>query len=117
MNEHLHQVALMQWAAIYSAQHPEISLLFAIPNGGKRNISVAKKLKAEGLKPGVPDLFLPVAKKGFHGLFIEMKAATGSTSKLQKEWISELIKQRYKVVVCKGWEVAMNEIKSYLEEI
>ena len=64
MSEHQEQKALIQWARLNQQRFPELDLLFAIPNGGLRNIRVARKLKSEGVKPGVSDLFLPVARKG-----------------------------------------------------
>jgi hypothetical protein len=75
--EHTEQVNLMQWWALACRGFgiPE-QLLFAIPNGGQRNIIVASKLKAEGVRAGVPDLFLAFPKKDAAGLFIEMKKPT-----------------------------------------
>lgn len=113
--EHEEQVALFSWANIYSARHPCLKKMFAIPNGGKRHIGVAKKLKSEGVKPGVPDLFLPHAANGFNGLFIEMKAVGGALRKSQKEVIAGLIEENYKVSVCYGVESAINEIEKYLK--
>ena len=84
MTEHDEQAALFQWAELMAAQIPELRLMFAIPNGGHRHIGVARKLKAEGVKPGVPDIFLPVARNKFHGLFIEMKFGRGRLTKEQK---------------------------------
>ena len=57
--------------------YPEVVLLFHIPNGGRRDTAEAANLKKQGVKPGVPDLFLPVARGGYHGLFIEMKRRDG----------------------------------------
>jgi hypothetical protein len=80
--EHILQVECLKW---FYYQYPKYSnLIFAIPNGGQRNIVVAKKLKEEGVKPGVPDLFLPVPNNGFCGLFIEMKSEKGILSNNQK---------------------------------
>lgn len=56
-SEHQEAVAFMQWTAIAARRDPRIGLIFAIPNGGKRNVIVARKMKAEGVKPGVPDYF------------------------------------------------------------
>jgi hypothetical protein len=72
-SEHDEQVNLFHWADIMSPQYPELALLHAIPNGGKRNINVARKLKEEGQKAGVPDICLPVPRGEYHGLYIEMK--------------------------------------------
>ena len=114
--EHTEQVSLMQWwqLACHGFGVPE-PLLFAIPNGGQRNVIVASKLKAEGVRAGVPDLFLAVARHGGHGLFIEMKKAKGGqTSDKQDAMIAALDAQGYYTVVSHGWESAKRSIESYL---
>lgn len=114
-SEHAEQVMLINWAKALSGPHPELALLHAIPNGGDRNTIVAGKLKAEGVKRGVPDLFLPVARHGFHGLYIEMKRQTGGVlSQHQVWWIKELRNQGYMVEVCKGFNHAADVIRDYL---
>lgn len=114
--EHREQVALFVWAEMSSAAHPELKLLFAIPNGGQRHPAVAKKLKAEGVKPGIPDTLLPVARGGYHGLFVEMKAEGGRESKHQKEKRQALTEQGYKSVVCWGFDEARKAIMEYLQQ-
>jgi hypothetical protein len=89
--------------------------LFSIPNGGKRNKIVAAKLKREGVKAGIPDLMLPYARGGWHGLFIEMKRIKGgSVSKIQGERIAFLRGQNYQVKICKGAAEAIEAIKVYM---
>jgi hypothetical protein len=115
--EHTEQVNLIKW---WSLVHKQFGisehLLFAIPNGGQRNIIVASKLKAEGVRSGVPDLFLAVPKKDYHGLFIEMKKPKcGRVSGSQKEMIDELNQLNYLSVVCKGWNEAKAVIEQYLK--
>lgn len=112
--EHAEAVTLMRVVKLHEARHPELRLLFAVPNGGDRHPAVAAKMKAEGVKPGVPDYLLPVARGGFHGLALELKTATGSASREQKQWISDFREQGYRAEVCKGWEQAFNTIKEYL---
>lgn len=115
--EHDEQVALMEWAGIASRSIHALALLFAIPNGGERHKAVAAKLKAEGVKPGVPDLCLPVPSGDYHGLFIEMKRIRGSkTTSDQLEWIEALRKQGYRVEVCNGWEAAKDVLLEYLSD-
>lgn len=114
MSEHDEQVALFQWAAWAAERLPGIALLHAIPNGGKRDVVTAARLKAEGVKPGVPDLFLPVARGNFHGFYIELKTATGRTTPAQEEWIERLRIQGYAVAVCRGWVDAATRLCRYL---
>lgn len=112
--EHRAQVAVMTYATLARAEFPELALLFAIPNGGARNVIVARKLKAEGVKPGVPDLFLPVPRGSWHGLFIEMKAEGGRLSDLQEQWRVGLQQQGYRVAVCYGSHAALDVLQAYL---
>ena len=110
------QQALFQWAAIAERQHPEIRLLHAIPNGGKRNKVTAAILKAEGVKSGVPDMCLPVARGRYHGLYIELKRRKGGrVSPEQAVWLRALGKQGYRVAVCLGWIEARETIERYLK--
>jgi hypothetical protein len=88
--------------------------IFAIPNGGSRNKIEAVNLKRQGVKAGVPDLFLPVANHGKHGLFIEMKYGKGRTSPAQKEWIELLRENGYAAEVCYGASEAIDLIEKYL---
>lgn len=115
-SEHQEQVALFQWAAVQSKTYPALSLLFAIPNGGHRNKVTASKLKAEGVKPGVPDICLPVPRAGYHALFIELKRKTGGKGPTadQRKWIDALSAFGYLALVCKGWDEAKVIIENYL---
>jgi hypothetical protein len=91
-------------------------MMYHIPNGGKRNITTAKRLKAEGVKAGVPDIHLPVPRGEYHGLYIELKKQKGNiTTDNQDWWLEELNRQGYCTAVCKGWEAATKVILSYLE--
>lgn len=112
--EHQHQKALFEWAEINKHNYPELQLMFAIPNGGHRNIIVASKLKAEGVKAGVPDIFLPIAKRGYHGLFIEMKTKKGKLSRYQAHWLALLDLQGFRAAICYGWEESVEVITEYL---
>lgn len=116
MNEHDHQVALFQWAEWQSGAMPELKLMFAIPNGGARNIVVATKLKAEGVRAGVPDIMLPVPRGLYHGLFIELKKPKGTVQPNQREWIAALGLQGYRSVICYGWEEAKDTVLAYLKQ-
>jgi hypothetical protein len=109
MTEHENQKIVVS----FCNKHPELSVIFAIGNGGLRDMGTAIKMKAEGVKKGIPDLFLPLAKNGFNGLFIEMKIEGGRASKEQKEMIEKLNTNGYRAVVCVGYKSAIEELKNY----
>ena len=113
--EDYEQASLLEWCQMKQGQFPELSLLYHIPNEGKRAIPTAVKLNRMGLKKGVPDLCLPVARGGNHGLYIELKAAGGRASKEQKEWLSMLREQGYLAEICFGWEQAARLLERYLQ--
>ncbi|MBQ6519105.1 MAG: VRR-NUC domain-containing protein, partial [Anaerolineaceae bacterium] len=101
------QCLLFEWAEMSLAKYPELALLFHVPNGSSKSKFQAVKFKREGLKAGVPDLCLPVARQGYHALYIEMKRTEGGRlSDAQKWWLENLQKQGNKAVVCKGFEEA-----------
>ncbi len=113
--EHDHAVCLMRWWA-YTAENVfgvDSRLLAAIPNGGHRHIGVARKLKGEGVRPGMPDFFLFVPFQGYHGLAIELKAPvkTARLSDSQKAMKGLLEAQGYVFKVCFGWDEARDAIE------
>jgi len=114
--EHHEQKALFRWAEVAQYQYPELALLYAIPNGGHRHKAVAAKLKAEGVRKGVPDICLPVPRGRWHGLYIEMKTPAGTVRPEQKRWLSALRGQGYDAAVCRGWESARRFIEEYLQQ-
>ena len=110
------QTALFQWAAMMNGRIPELACLFAIPNGGSRHPIEARHLKEQGVKAGIPDTFLSVARGPYHGLYIEMKRrAGGRVSVEQKKMLLALQAQGYKAEVCRGWEEARDTICEYLK--
>lgn len=94
-NEAGAQETLFNWAQYQYARYPELELLYHIPNGGKRDARTAANLKRQGVKAGVPDLHLPVARGGYNGLYIELKVGSNKPTQLQKKWLSSLNKQGY----------------------
>ena len=135
MSEHTEQVALFNWCKMMEGRHPQLALIFAIPNGGKRHIGTARKLKAEGVRSGVPDIFLACPRLPHDpddllvgdslrvrfsdevkfGLFIELKVGKNKPTKNQLKWIEDLRAERYEVEVCYGFEEAKDAIIKYLE--
>lgn len=71
ISEKQEQEALFQYAAWQ--KEPEWSLLFSIPNGDYRKLKTGIRLKKTGLKAGIPDIFLPCVRSGYHGLFVVFK--------------------------------------------
>jgi hypothetical protein len=112
--EHAEQVALIRW---FDLQYPALrGRLAACPNGGQRNVIVATKLKAEGVRPGYPDLNLLTPRHGFAGLFIELKRVKGgSLSADQASWLEWLGEQGFLAVICKGADAAKATITDYLK--
>ena len=113
MTEHQEQIAVITWFRLQYKQYA--SYLFAIPNGGVRNIGTAVKLKKEGVLAGVPDLFLMIPKNGFHGLWIEMKVKGGRISDSQKQFMGAATLMGYPAIVCYGFDEAKNAINDYLQ--
>ena len=114
--ESVEQQRLMQWARMESGKWPELALLYHVPNEGKRSRTAGARMKAEGLKKGVPDLCLPVARGGCHGLYIELKREkSGKATAAQIEWMEALMREGYAVSLCHGWEAAAKTIRDYLE--
>ena len=133
MSEHTEQVALFQWAKVMEPRHPQLALMFAIPNGGKRKSGWWEK--AEGLKSGVPDIFLAVPRfpddiqsilyfdgastmrvsdDMRFGLFIEMKYGKNKPTNVQKQWLYDLDYEGYDTVVCHSFDEAKQAIIDYL---
>lgn len=113
-SETTEQIALFSWAKRTESILPELALLYHVPNEGKRTNGGI--LKAAGLKSGVPDICLPAANNGFHGLYIELKFGDNKATKDQEEYMAKLETQGYKTAVCYGAEEARAEILGYLQK-
>ena len=108
------QKAVFEWARLSSGRHPELRLMHHIANEGKRDMVAGHNLKLQGLKAGLPDISLPVARGRFHGLYIELKSEGGRLRENQKEWLADLARQGYKAIAAYGFEEAVEEIEQYL---
>ncbi|MDM9612458.1 VRR-NUC domain-containing protein [Pseudomonas guariconensis] len=108
------QAALMKEIEL---RYPDVfELMYHVPNGGHRLKEVAAKLKAQGVKAGIPDLVLPMARGGYFGLYIEFKATVdpAAVSPSQQACIRRLNDQGYLAVVCRGHFDAMECLRAYL---
>lgn len=88
--------------------------MYHVPNEGKRSVRTGARLKASGLRAGVPDVCLPVAHGGFIGLYIELKVGTNKPTENQKKWLLALRSAGHLTAVCYGWEEAMRLIVDYI---
>jgi len=89
--------------------------MYHVPNEGKRSALTGNRLKQAGLKPGVPDIVLPVARGGYIGLYIELKYGRNKATENQKDWLRGLRDQRHLTSVCYGWEQAKDLIEAYMK--
>lgn len=114
--EYDEQAALIEWADLASKKYPELKWLHSINNGAYVSMGVAVKLKRAGTRRGIPDLSLPVARNGYHGLYVEMKRIKGGRVDPDQEACHAFLRDAgYRVEVCKGWEAAKTEILDYLK--
>lgn len=109
-----HQMNVINWSILHTAEWPELALLHHIPNGGTRDAVEGRHLKQQGVKRGVPDLCLPVPKGKYHGLYLEMKTETGRPTTEQKWWGEHLVQKGYMWEVCYGWKSAVRVLEWYV---
>ena len=108
MSEHDEQVAVIEYCDLKSIP------IAAIPNAGKRSPRAAEHMKAEGLRPGFPDLLIPVARGSYHSLYIEMKHGDGKPTEEQARWIWRLREEGMAAYVCYGASNAIACIDWYM---
>jgi len=102
--EHEEQREFVSW---FRKNHPGVRI-FAIPNGGARNIATASKLKVEGVSRGVPDLYIPA-----WNCWVEMKRQKGGrVDEDQKDWHAYLLGIGHQVIVGKGAHDAAQQVLS-----
>lgn len=106
--------------SILAVKYPEAArLAFHVPNGGHRHISVAAEMKRQGVKAGVSDIVLPMARGGWFGLFIEFKATPPNDSRVSPEQNAFLVRverEGYYATVCRGLDDALRVIEQYLAQ-
>ena len=113
MSEHDEQVALFNLLSLYEPKYPVLQWIFAVPNGGDRHPAVARKMKAEGVKAGVWDIFVPVPVDDKCGLWIEMKFGDGRLRDTQKQF-REAVGEVFEWAVCYSVIEAAQVIGEYL---
>lgn len=113
--EHRLQCACVRW---FRLQYKAISYaLFAVPNGGRRDLVTGARLKAEGALAGVSDLVLLKSNARYGALLLEMKTEKGKQSAAQKVWQRNITSNdEYKYVVCRSLEDFQREVNAYIAE-
>ena len=106
------QKQLIQWCR----QFVWGQFLFHIANESIGGYGWTVRNRQMGIRKGVPDLFLPIPQKGYHGLFIEMKSPKGRLSHEQGQWLKALNTFGYRVAVCKSFDEAKNELEEYMRD-
>lgn len=116
LSEYHEQAAVISWSIHQYGWRPELKMLNASLSGIRLTSGQSAKAKKSGMVKGYPDLFLPVAHKGFSGLFIEMKRSDGTKSDVkheQLEWLEALRRQGFYCAVAFGAEEAIIIINWY----
>lgn len=122
-DEHEIQAVIVSWADQAAAIPPAVSrgglgklaLLYAIPNGGRRDAITGARLKSEGVRAGMPDLHLPVARGPALSLYLEIKTPAGRLSDPQRRLLPRLASEGHLVAVCRSSRAAIDLLLGYLE--
>ncbi|WP_288477125.1 VRR-NUC domain-containing protein [uncultured Pseudomonas sp.] len=113
--EGIEQTALFKWIDL---QYPQESkLIYHVPNGGHRHKATAGKLKGQGVRAGMPDINVDIARGGYFGLRIEFKATPpndAAVSPKQRDALQLLNDRGYLAIVCRGAHDAQEQIRAYL---
>lgn len=84
-SESVEQQTFFQWAEVASGKHPELRLMYHVPNEGKRS-----------------------------ALYIELKAGRNKPTADQLAWLAALDAAGNKTAVCWGWQAASKAVVEYL---
>jgi len=111
--EHEEQARFFQEIDKRAEDMPDLQWVYHVPNGGWRGWKAGAQMRAQGVRPGVPDIAWDVARGEYHGWRCEMKRKGEYPSEKQKEWHTWLRSQGYYVCVCYGWREAWKELIAY----
>ena len=113
--EAIEQAKVIAWARANENNYPYLWMLHSSLNGVKMTKAQAGRAIAQGMLSGVPDLFLPVPKNGYHGLFIEMKYGSNKVTENQEKFLQNAANVGYSVVVCYSANEAIKRIEDYYQ--
>ncbi len=108
------QRACFIWLDLASGTNEILSYAFHPANGGKRSKGEAGKLKAMGVKKGVPDILLPMPWRGYSGLAVELKSQEGKLTPEQADWLDQAKQGGYLTAVCRDLECFIAVAKNFL---
>lgn len=108
------QKTVISWCRLNEGRWPELGLIYHVPNEGKRTRATAAAEKAMGLRAGVSDLCLPVARSIYHGMYLELKALDGKLTKEQETFLTAVSMEGYFCCACFGADVAVRVIEWYM---
>ena len=102
---------------------PALAWFHAVHNQGHGDRIRGAIAKAEGVRRGVPDTFLPWPVAHWHGLYIEMKKPTerpktkgkGGVSDEQGAFGAYALRAGYGWAVCYSWREAADTLRAYIE--
>ena len=116
--ESAHQAQVVEWSrwAYKTGKYPMLNMLHCSLNGVKLTKTQAVIAKSQGMLSGVPDLFLPVPRGKYHGLYIEMKHGTNTLTDNQKKFLKNAANVGYAVSVCYSAQEAIKRIEDYYNE-
>lgn len=112
------QRALITWAKTQIKNYPQLLWLHHVPSGGKRDSREAQSLQSQGVKAGILDLHLPVARGGYHGLMIEIKRPSNKkpvASPEQVQYMEFLTEQGYATLLSNSFDELKLFITNYLD--
>lgn len=111
-----HEESNLQQACVklFRLQYPNL-IIFAIPNGGSRNVIEAARLKREGVLAGVADLMILKPNESYYGLFIEMKIGKGRQSESQISFEMYCIHHNYRYTIARSLDEFINIVENYLK--
>lgn len=111
------QAALFAWIDLHKDRPGcgALRLIFHVPNGGARSAMTGARLKRLGVRRGVPDVWLPVARQDYNGLVGEMKAPGGKLTSEQWDWKLMLSGAGWRFETWHSWADAARDIANYLE--
>lgn len=119
MSEHDEQVRVFDVLRFNEARCPELSFIYAIPNGGHRHPATAGKLKAEGVRKGVPDICIPIPMRSgsrvYCGAYIELKFGKNKLTFEQQQFLACMEKSGYATGTCYGADEVLDFIENYLD--